>query len=61
MAVEWFRSSHCADGACVEVSTSDDGVGLRDSKHPAKRLVLGPDQWAAFIAGIKAGELTEPR
>jgi len=56
--VKWFRSSRCADGACVEMAMlGDDGVGLRDSKRPDQPFLrLDRAQWSAFVNGIKAGD-----
>jgi len=32
-------------------------VAVRDSKDPdGPRLVVAPDEWRAFVAGVKAGE-----
>jgi len=32
-------------------------VAVRDSKDPrGPELIFEPDQWAAFISGIKAGD-----
>lgn len=57
--MEWFKSSYCADGSCVEVAVIDDDViGLRDSKRPDQNhLVFGRAEWASFIAEIKVGRL----
>jgi hypothetical protein len=57
--MEWFKSSYCADGSCVEVAKIDeDVVGLRDSKRPDQNfLTFGRAEWASFIAEIKAERL----
>jgi len=32
-------------------------VAVRDSKDPdGPRLLVAPDEWRAFVAGVKAGE-----
>ncbi|MFJ6613998.1 DUF397 domain-containing protein [Streptomyces sp. NPDC091289] len=54
------RSSYSSGGQgteCVEVAhTVDGGRAVRDSKDPAAGLQLyGPEHWAAFIDGVKAG------
>jgi hypothetical protein len=43
----------------VEVARNLPGiVAVRDSKDPdGPKLVFAPDQWVAFTAVIKAGEL----
>ena len=41
----------------MEVRGQDDAVDVRDSKHPdGPMLSFGPDEWAAFVAGIGFGE-----
>lgn len=54
--VAFQRSSHCADGNCVEVDLATDGVAVRDSKNPGTILRFDRAEWAAFVAGVKAGE-----
>ena len=51
-------SSFCSMGNCVEVGRSADGVVLvRDTKDRAQQaLTFTDDEWAAFVAGVKAGE-----
>jgi hypothetical protein len=59
--LNWTRSSHCADSACVEVASCDDEVLVRSSKHaggPVLRFTV--DEWAAFVAGVRDGELHAP-
>lgn len=42
---------------CVLVARRDDVIGVRDSKDRTKQtLNFTPDEWKAFIAGVKAGE-----
>lgn len=57
---KWRKSSYSNGngGACVEVARNLPGVvAVRDSKDPAgPGLTFEPDQWAAFISGIKAGD-----
>lgn len=51
------RSGSCSMGSCVEVATTDDGGAvLRDSKYPDALLRFDPDEWAAFLRGVVAGE-----
>jgi hypothetical protein len=56
----WQKSSYSTDKAnCVEVAVSADAVAVRDSKAPdAGTLLLTPRAWAAFVAALRAGELT---
>jgi hypothetical protein len=56
--IEFRVSSFCNFGSCVEVGrTSDGDVVVRDSKDRAQEaLAFTPDEWTAFVAGVKAGE-----
>jgi hypothetical protein len=56
----WWKSSYSGGngGNCVEVALlRDGGMAVRDSKDPdGARLEFTADEWAAFTAGVKAGE-----
>jgi hypothetical protein len=57
--IEYKVSSYCNVGGCVEVGLTPDGpVVVRDSKDPERRtsLVFTPDEWRAFVAGVRNGE-----
>lgn len=44
---------------CVRVAITKDGVALRDSKDSKVNkttLFFNPDEWDAFIKGVKDGE-----
>jgi Domain of unknown function (DUF397) len=57
----WMSSSFSfANGNCVEVARDGDTVHLRDSKHPEDgTLAFTVDEWAAFLAGVHAGEFDD--
>lgn len=53
----WRRSTFCGETSCVEVALSQSGVGVRDSKQAGSPvLMFTPNEWAAFVAGVKSGE-----
>jgi len=56
----WRKSSYSGDngGDCVEVARNLPGVvAVRDSKDPhGPALAFTPAEWAAFAAGVRAGE-----
>lgn len=54
----WRKSSHSNLNGCVEVAVIDHMVAVRDTKDDGTGPVLrfGPDEWAAFVAGVRAGE-----
>lgn len=52
------RSSFCSGGTCVEVAVLTDGsIAVRDAKDRAKSVhQYTPEEWTAFVRGVKAGE-----
>jgi hypothetical protein len=54
----WRKSSRSgSNGQCVEVRDRGDAVDVRDSKDPhGGSLTVTASEWAAFVAGVKAGE-----
>ena len=57
----WLKSSLCASGECVEVSLTDDGAQMRDSKDRSSPVLrFTPGEWAAFLNGVRAGEFDLP-
>lgn len=56
----WIKSSKCESSACVEVAVEGgrtvDSVSVRNSKVPGEVVWFTPDEWMAFIVGVKAGE-----
>jgi hypothetical protein len=55
---EWRKSSLSGDGAsCVEVAITADVIAVRDTKDRAGgMLIFRPDEWKAFIGGVRLGE-----
>jgi Domain of unknown function (DUF397) len=59
LGTTWIKSSWSyAHGNCVEVRAHPDGqVEVRNSRLPHISLPpFTPDEWAAFTAGVCAGE-----
>jgi hypothetical protein len=58
----WISSRACNNSACVQVAHLDSGmVALRDSKDISKAAhIFDREEWAAFVAGVKAGEFDLP-
>ena len=59
----WITSRFCNNSACVQVAHLPGGmVALRDSKDTARSAhVFDREEWAAFIAGVKAGDFDPPQ
>lgn len=56
----WRKASYSGSGGgnCVEVAAlPDGGMAVRDSKDAdGPMLIFAADEWAAFTAGVRAGE-----
>ncbi|WP_203349907.1 DUF397 domain-containing protein [Streptomyces sp. S-9] len=61
--LRWTKSSYseAAGNACVEVATAQDGIAVRDSKHPATVFVTGRVSFGALIEGLRSGSLGSGR
>jgi hypothetical protein len=56
---EWRTSTFSGgNGSCVEVASNLPGIiAVRDSKdRQGPALVFTPDEWTAFLAGVRADE-----
>ena len=58
---EWKRASECVVGACAEAAVGRDVVLVRQSEHPEVVVSFTPDEWRAFIKGVKTGEFDLPK
>lgn len=60
-----FRT-RCPDGAanCLGVGFHGDGgvilSEMKEGKPIGPKIILTPKEWAAFLAGAKAGEFDQP-
>lgn len=60
---QWIKStkSPSCDNSCVEVQLDGDTVYTRNSNVPgAGTVAYTTKEWAAFVAGVKAGEFDLP-
>ena len=49
-----------SNGACVEVRDRGEAIDVRDSKNPSGAvLTFTPDEWAAFLNGVRKGEFDQ--
>ncbi len=56
-AIEWRKSTRCGNSTCVEVSRAGEAYLVRDGKDPQGPVLRFTDEeWAAFVAGVVAGE-----
>ena len=56
---EWRTSTFSGgNGSCVEVASNLPGIiAVRDSKdRHGPALLFTPDEWTAFLAGVRADE-----
>lgn len=55
--IEYRKSTFSGAECCVEVGILPDGTAhVRDTKDPAVVLTFSAAEWAAFMAGARAGE-----
>jgi hypothetical protein len=59
--VAFRKSSYSGTENCVEVAIAAGAdIVLRDSKSRSTTLIFTPDEWTAFLSGVKAGEFDIP-
>jgi hypothetical protein len=55
----WYKSSFSTgNGQCVETAPhEEEGIYVRNSRDPEGPVLhFTPQEWTAFLAGVKAGE-----
>jgi hypothetical protein len=58
----WRKASYSDNTHCVEVAEAGDLVLVRDSKDPdGPHLTLTREQFAGWLAGVRAGEYDDLR
>jgi hypothetical protein len=58
---QFHVSSFCTAGACVAVTLEGETVSITERGDPGRlALHFGREEWAAFVAGVKAGEFDLP-
>ena len=55
-ALVWAKSARCESSHCVETAKLDDAMAMRNSTAPTTTLTIPAADWAAFVAGVRAGE-----
>ena len=53
---EFKRASECAVGACAEAAVGAKKVLMRQSERLDTVISFTPEEWRAFVKGVKAGE-----
>ena len=55
---QWTKSSlSFSNGNCVEVASLDGQIGVRNSRDRAGSVLrFTPDEWDAFLGGVRNGE-----
>ena len=55
----WVRSSHCQDNGCLRVRRLPSGSVVIGSTTTGESIVATSVEFAAFLAGVRAGEFDE--
>lgn len=58
--LNWRKSSRSGEAACAEVAFDGGTVHVRSDLDKGRTVVFDPDEWRAFIAGIKNDEFNLP-
>jgi hypothetical protein len=58
--IAFHKSTFSEQGTCVEVGRTGGVIQVRDTKAPnGSALSFSAQEWAAFVAGVKAGEFDD--
>jgi hypothetical protein len=62
MPSHWIKSSlSFSNSNCVEVADGRNTILVRDSKNPGGPVLrFTPDEWSAFLGGVRNGEFDSP-
>lgn len=57
--MHWRKSSYSGGGNdCVEVTITEDGAMVRDSKNPGQGIIaFAHDEWRVFLDAVRSGKL----
>ena len=55
----WRTALSCDGGACVQVAAVDHSILIGNSRQPGPVLEYTPDEWHAFVTGIKKGDFDD--
>jgi len=55
--ISWIKSSFSnSNGNCLEVGKMDGRIAIRDSNLPEFVITCTPEEFKAFLDGVRAGE-----
>jgi Domain of unknown function (DUF397) len=58
---DWRKSSHSAEGNCVEIAFLGDSVAIRNSNdRQGSMLVFTRADWRSFLRSVRDGEFDLP-
>lgn len=56
-ALDWYRSSLCQTGECVEIAIYNGTVMMRSSVYPKSGYIyLTPEEFSRFLGAAKTGK-----
>jgi len=60
MRLTWRTSLSCESGACVQVAATERTILIGSTRQPGGPVLeYTPDEWHAFVAGIKNGDFDD--